>query len=68
MYVHYPDRKQQAVAIPTGLHCTTYRVEVGALVHAGNINSSTADPDAHVVFLTDTGSVLAAVTTNRLLR
>ena len=48
--------------LPTGLHCTNYRAEVEALVHAANTIKDTAQPNSHVAFLTDANkSVLEAV-------
>ena len=66
VYIQHPDGHWQAEAIPTGLHCTNYRAEIEALVHAANISSSTADHDAQVVLLTDAKSVLEAVSTDHL--
>ena len=64
VYIQYPNGQQQAAAVPTGLHCTNYRAEVEALVHAANIISSTSDPDSQIVFL----SVLEAANSRKLPR
>ncbi|XP_070203394.1 uncharacterized protein [Littorina saxatilis] len=40
VYIQHPSGEWQAEAIPTGLHCTNYRAEVEALIHAANTISS----------------------------
>ena len=67
VYIEYPNGQWQAEAVPTGIHCTNYRAEVEALVHAANTISSRANPDSKVVFLSDALSVLQAVNNNNLL-
>ena len=64
VYIQYPDGQWEAEAVPTGLHCTNYRAEVEALVHAANIISSKTNTDSQVVFLTDALSVLQAANSN----
>ena len=66
VFIQYPSGERQAEAIPTGLHCTNYRAEEEALIHAANIISSRVSQDTQVVFLTDALSVLQAVNTNSL--
>ncbi|KAK7095608.1 hypothetical protein V1264_004997 [Littorina saxatilis] len=66
VYIQHPSGEWQAEAIPTGLHCTNYRAEVEALIHAANTISSKVNPDTQVVFLTDALSVLQAVNNNKL--
>ena len=60
VYIQFPDGRRQARAIPTGLHCTNYRAEVEALVHAANTIKEAAHPCSQVVLLTDAKSVLEA--------
>ena len=66
VYIQFPDGQKHADAIATGIHCTNYKAEVEALVHAANISSSKAGPDSQVVFLTDALSVLQAANNNNL--
>ena len=66
VYIQYPSGEWQAEAIPTGLHCTNYRAEVQALIHAANTISDRVNHDNQVVFLTDALSVLQAMTSNKL--
>ena len=66
VYIQYPSGERQAEAIPTGLHCTNYKAEEEALIHAANLISSRVDSDTQVVFLTDALSVLQAMTNNKL--
>jgi len=66
VYIQFPDGQWQAAAVPTGLHCTNYKAEVEALIHAANIISGKTDPDSQVVFLTDALSVLQAANNNKL--
>ncbi|KAK7101730.1 hypothetical protein V1264_020067 [Littorina saxatilis] len=66
VYIQHPSGEWQAEAIPTGLHCTNYRAEVEALIHAANTISSKVNPDTQVVFLADALSVLQAVNNNKL--
>ncbi|KAK7113996.1 hypothetical protein V1264_000134 [Littorina saxatilis] len=58
VYVQYPSGERQAEAIPTGLHCTNYRAEVQALIHAAYTINDRVNHDNQVVFLTDALSVL----------
>lgn len=66
VYIHYPNGQRQAKAVPTGLHCTNYRAEVEALVHAATTIKETAQANSQVVFLTDAKSVLEAASANKL--
>ncbi|KAK7093388.1 hypothetical protein V1264_007152 [Littorina saxatilis] len=66
VYVQYPSGEGQAEAIPTGLHCTNYRAEVQALIHAAYTINDRVNHDNQVVFLTDALSVLQAMTSSKL--
>jgi ribonuclease HI len=66
LHIQYPNGQHESAAIPTGKHCTNYRAEVEALVHAANTISRTADPIAQIVFLSDARSVLEAITKGKL--
>ena len=66
VYIQFPDGRRQAKAVPTGLHCTNYRAEVEALVHAAITIKETAQANSQVVFLTDAKSVLEAAGANKL--
>ena len=66
VYIQYPSEEKQAEAIPTGLHCTNYRAEEEALIHAANTISSKVNQDSQVVLLTDALSGLQAVINNKL--
>ena len=66
IYIEYPDGQGKSAAIPTGLHCTNFKAEVEALVHAANIISESSSPDMQVVFLTDAQSVLKTNIDNEL--
>ena len=68
VYIQYPSGEKQAKSIPTGLHCTNYRAEEEAMIHAANTISSKVNQDSQVVLLTDALSVLQAVTNNKLPR
>ena len=61
VYIQLPNGQQQTKAIPTGLHCTNYRAEVEALVHAAKAIREISQPVEQVVFLTDAMSVLEAL-------
>ena len=61
VYITFPDGQRQCQAISTGLHCTNYRAEVEALIHAANTIKDVAHPNSQVVFLTDAKSVLDAI-------
>nr|XP_022335859.1 ribonuclease H1-like [Crassostrea virginica] len=68
VYIEYPNGEKQSMAIPTGLHCSNYKAEEEALLHAANyiINNAEAHENIQVVFLTDALSVLQALTNNKL--
>ena len=68
VYIQFPNGRRQAEAIPTGQHCTNYKAEAEALVHAANIIRDVTDPQSQLVFLTDAMSVLQAVTADKLPR
>ena len=68
VYIQYPSGREQKEALPTGLHCTNYRAENEALIHAAHTISCEAQEDEQVVFLTDAMSVLQAAINNKLPR
>ena len=68
VYIQYPCGREQKEALPTGLHCTNYRAEMEALIHAAHTISCEAQEDEQVVFLTDALSVLQAANSNQLPR
>jgi hypothetical protein len=44
-------------AIPTGLHCSNYKAEGEAIIHAAHTIKCTVDNNTRVVFLTDALSI-----------
>ncbi len=66
VFIQYCSGEWQAEAIPTGQHCSNYKAEVEALIHAARMISKMVNCDAQVVFLTDALSVLQAVINNKL--
>ena len=68
VYIEYPNGEKQSMAIPTGLHCSNYKAEEEALLHAANYinNNAEAHENIQVVFLTDALSVLQALSNNKL--
>ena len=66
MYIQYPDGQWESDSVPTGLHCTNYKAEIEALIHAATIISRNGDFDYQVVFLTDARSVLEAASEHKL--
>ena len=65
MFIQYPDGQWQAEDIPTGRHCTNYRAEVQALIHAALVIGGSTDPDAQMVFLSDAKSAIEAALDNK---
>ena len=53
-----PNGEQQSEAIPTGLHCSNYKAEEEAIIHAAHTIKCKVDNNTQVVFLTDALSVL----------
>jgi ribonuclease HI len=66
MYIQFPNGKQQPEAIPTRLHCSNYKAEGEAIVHAAYTIKCKVDNNTQVVFLTDALSVLQAVMNDNL--
>ena len=66
VYIRYLSRREKKEALPTGLHCTNYRAEMEALIHAAHTISCEVQEDEQVVFLTDAMSVLQATINNKL--
>lgn len=65
IYIEYPNGERQSKAIPTGRHCSNYKAEEEALIHATHVIKEKAD-NTRVVFLSDALSVLQALTNNKL--
>jgi hypothetical protein len=53
-------------AIPTGLHCSNYKAEGEAIIHAAHTIKCKVDNNTQVVFLTDALSVLQALMNDNL--
>ena len=53
-------------AIPTGLHCSNYKAEGEAIIHAAHTIKCKVDNNIQVVFLTDALSVLQALMNDNL--
>ena len=53
IYIQYPNREQQSEARPTGLHCSNYKTEGEATIHAAHIIKNKVDNNTQVVFLPD---------------
>ena len=65
IYINYPNGAQQSVAIPTRLHCSKYKAEEEALIHAENsIKENVAK--MKVLFLIDAFSAIQALNNNKL--
>ena len=60
VFIQHPDGEEQNRAEATGKHCTNYKAEVDALIHAAELVKDRVDQDTQVVFLTDALSVLQA--------
>jgi ribonuclease HI len=58
IYIQYPYGEQQSEAIPTGLHCSNYKAEREAIIHAAHSIKCKVDNNTQVEFLTNTLSVL----------
>ena len=61
-----PNGEQQSEAIPTGLHCSNYKAEGEAIIHAAHTIKCKVDNNIQVVFLTDALSVLQALMNDNL--
>ena len=66
IYIQYPNGEQQSEAIPTGLHCSNYKAEGEAIIHAAHTIKCKVDNNTQVVFLTDALSVLQALMNDNL--
>ena len=66
IYIQYPNGEQQSVTIPTGLHCSNYKSEREAIIHAAHTIKCKIDNNTQVVFLTDALSVLQALMNDNL--
>jgi ribonuclease HI len=66
IYMQYPNGEQQSEAIDTGLHCTNYKAEREAIIHAAHNIKCRVDNNTQVVFLTDALSVLQALMNDNL--
>ncbi|CAC5377612.1 unnamed protein product [Mytilus coruscus] len=64
IYIKYPYGDQQSEAIPTGIHCSNYKAEEEALIHAAHSNKNKVDNTTQI--LTDALSVLQALTNDKL--
>jgi hypothetical protein len=53
IYIQYPNGEQQSEAIPTGLHCSNYKAEGEAIIHATHTIKCKVDNNTQVVLLTD---------------
>jgi ribonuclease HI len=62
IYIQYPNGEQQSEAIPTGLHCSSYK----AIIHTAHTIKCKVDNNTQVVFLTDALSVLQALMNDNL--
>ena len=66
IYIQYPNGEQQSEAIPAGLHCSNYKAEGEAIIHAAHTIKRKVDNNTQVVFLPDALSVLQAVMNDNL--
>ena len=65
IYIQYPNGEQQSEAIPTGLHCSNYKAEGEAIIHAAHTIKYKVD-NTQVVFLTGALSVLYTLINDNL--
>ena len=61
-----PMESSKSEAIPTGLHCSNYKAEGEAIIHAAHTIKCKVDNNTQVVFLTDALSVLQALMNDNL--
>jgi len=66
IYIQYPNGEQLSEVIPTCLHCSNYKAEGEATIHAAHTIKCKVDNNNHVVFLTDALSVLQSLMNNNL--
>ena len=66
IYIQYPNGEQQSEAIPAGLHCSNYKAEGEAIIHAAHTIKRKVDNNTQVVFLPDALSLLQAVMNDNL--
>ncbi|CAC5370134.1 unnamed protein product [Mytilus coruscus] len=66
IYIKYPNGDQHSEAKSTGLHCSNYKAEEEALIHAAHSIKTKVDNTTQVVFLTDALSVLQSLTNDKL--
>ena len=52
IYIQYPNGEQQSEAIPTDLHCSNYKAEGEAIIHAAHTIKCKVDNNSQVIFLT----------------
>ena len=57
MCIQYPNGEQQSEAIPAGLHCSNYKAEREAIIHAAHTIKRKVDNNTQVIFLTDALSI-----------
>jgi ribonuclease HI len=66
IYIQYPNEEHQSEAMHTGLHCSSYKAEREAIIHAGHTIKCNVGNNTQVVFLTDALSVLQALINENL--
>ena len=66
IYIQYPNGEQQSEAISTGLHCSNYKAEGEAIIHAAHTIKCKVDNNTQVIFLTDALSLLQALMNDNL--
>jgi hypothetical protein len=52
IYIQYSNGEQQSEAIPTDLHCSNYKAEGEAIIHAAHTIKCKVDNNSQVIFLT----------------